>query len=921
MKTRRFASCAGSAFLAIAFSAICGAADVPADPVEKKSEIKADLLKEVKLQGVGDLTHADGFGPFFMFGRNQNPKDSRKLCSLTDGKVTGVIAGRFDIEKPFALSPTGKYFAAGRGFRFRDKIAVFDAKGKPYAELTNSAGNVDDLQFLADDRLVSISDDRVVLWDLATKKVSSSCIVPKGDSRPIISPTGKVVVSLKKNVVVCYDPDGKEIASHTIPLFTDTFGMEGAGAYHPDGKQVALFFNSFRKKAIAVVDVTKGDFKGPYEFEDDKSNVARQDRAIEWSMDGSVLLVNGRFVTDPESGKVLWKFPEARGETLKSRRLFSAHQGVYLDEGANSSFTLKTTTHDPEKIAAMIKAARSGMDVADAALPKLTETSLTNVKQADWAEAAPGWSVKLDPPAKDHKLPKAPFRMEPKANSVESVFFAPSAGRVFIDIREDTSGIRFGPNAAKSRTKTVEVYNLLTSKLANRVEIGFATRFQAASADANWMIFVDSENGERLDVLSAADGKPLVGFKPFHEDASKKITLARFISDTKLLTGNGTRLAVWNLPDAKAQVQAITKPHIAELSPNGKLIAIAQNESVRMVESTGLTSLGELTPPNLDLFAKHEIKAVVFHPDGKALAALYQAELKNGAAAMVVASWDLTTGKTGPSGAGPAPVNYYAGSPTIEFVGKENFLINGSLLFSATRNEIIWTMPHGFEVRLATVSPDGRQWYTCRGEPNSDGAVLTCADIHQTKIFEWMKIIDTAPVVLWRPGSTVKVDVQVGENQEQSQKSLETSLARTGFKVEAESPNQLTISSSERATGKTVQYRDLHAGFRDMQGEQTLNIVEAVCKARLTINGVAVWESTATFSNNAPWVVHLAKGETVESQANKGMRSSIGGFAGSVRPPRLIVQTKDGILALPGTAMFQGPGLNVFPPIVRLPKE
>lgn len=923
MTTRRFAACAGTTILAVALCAISKAADVPADPVEKKSDINADLLKEIKLQGVGDLTHADGFGPFFMFGRNQNVKDSRKLCSLTDGKVTGVIAGRFEIEKPFALAPNGKYFAAGRGFRFRDKIAVFDAKGKPYAELTNGAGAVDDLLFLADDRLVTIADDRVVFWDLPTKKVSSSCIIQKGDSRPIISPTGKVVVMLKKNVVVCYDPDGKEIASHTIPQFTDTIGMNGAGAYHPDGEHVAIYFSSFRKKAIAVVDVTKGAFKGPFDFEEDKTNTFRQDLSIQWSMDGEALLVNGRYVTDPESGKVLWKFPDGRGETLKSRRLFSAHQGVYLDEGANMSFVLKTTVHDKEKIAAMIKAARSGMDIADAALPKLTETTLANVKQAAWPEAAPAWSHKPEPAPKEQKLPKAPFRLEPKANSVESIFFAAPAGRLFVDIRADDGRPRFGPNAKSSRTRTVEIYSTTASKLVNRVEIGFPTRFHAASSDAKWIALIDSENDERLDVLSAADGKPLVGFRPFSEESAKKITFAHFITDTKLISGNGTKLVVWNLPDAKGEVQLIAKPHLAEISTNAKLLAVTQDCSVRLLDSSTLATLGELKPPDQSIYSKNEIKALVFHPDGKALAALYFGELKNGTPTMAVVSWDLATGKLGPSGVGPAPaMNHFTqtGPSTIEFVGKDHFLINGSLLFSATRNETIWTM-HNFDVRLAKYSPDGRQWYSCRGEVHSDGAVLTCADIHQTKIFEWMKIIDTAPVVLWRPGSTVKLDVQIGENQEQSQKSLETLLSRTGFKVEAESPNALTVSASEKSTGKSVQYRDLHAGFRDKEGEQTLNIVEATCKARLSINGTAVWESTSTFTNSAPWIVHLQKGETVESQSTKGMRSSIGSFAGSVRPPRLIVQTKDGLLALPGTATFQGPGLNVFPPIVRVPKD
>ena len=109
----RYSHCLGVfGLLAFMFYSAAGAADlVAADPVETKVDIDAATLKSLKLQGVGDLIAADSFGPFLMLGRNKEARDSRQLWSLAEGKSVGTIAGKFEIEKPFALSPSGKYFA------------------------------------------------------------------------------------------------------------------------------------------------------------------------------------------------------------------------------------------------------------------------------------------------------------------------------------------------------------------------------------------------------------------------------------------------------------------------------------------------------------------------------------------------------------------------------------------------------------------------------------------------------------------------------------------------------------------------------------------------------------------------------------------------------------------------------------------
>src|SRR5437588_10214239 len=65
-----------------------------------------------------EVCFADQHGPFVLAGRNSDPKDSRALFDLRDGKQVGALAGKIEhLEKPHALSPDGKLYACAGGFR------------------------------------------------------------------------------------------------------------------------------------------------------------------------------------------------------------------------------------------------------------------------------------------------------------------------------------------------------------------------------------------------------------------------------------------------------------------------------------------------------------------------------------------------------------------------------------------------------------------------------------------------------------------------------------------------------------------------------------------------------------------------------------------------------------------------------------
>lgn len=907
---------------------------VPADPIEKIADQGSGTWNgfEAKMSGDAEIIYAECYGPFALIGRNKDARESRQLYNLADQKLVGNIAGKFDIDKPMSLSPDGKYFAAWRGFFAQDKIAIFDQKGKPFTELKSPA-KVEGLQFLADGKLASFTADKVTIWDIPTKKALKSFRSPKLSPfqrfKPMLSPNGKVSLIAEKNIITYFDDGGNEIAKFTCPKVDDFFESDVIGiAYHPDGKTLAIYLNTIKKNGFCLLDVTTGEFKGPYELEQPSVTFNNDTKVIDWSPDGKAIVLRNQYVVDPESGKVIWSFPEPdKGHRFNAlpARLFGINRGIYADRSGDK-IAIKGMAHDEAKIAEIIKAARSGVKVTDALLPKLTETTLTGVKTSLIPATPVAWTAKSDPAGDASKLNKGPITLDAKADLIDRIFFTPPAvGLAFLDIRAG-GGFRphvFPGHVDKTKSKQVEVVRLSDGLRAGKVEFGFDARFRTASLDGKFIVVSDPETGERLDLLSVEKGEPLCAFRPFHQEGQpgKRVTFVRFVSDNKLLTGNGTRYAVWNIPDCKADAQVLLKPHAAALSANAKLLAAVENDAARVFDSNTLSLLGDLEMPNMN-HVKRDVTAVSFHPDGNSLLAAFQVVFKDNSNGVVIAVWDLATGKGNANTWAPGFFGFPSANSSIEFAGKEHFLLNKTQLISIKRNEVIWSLHPSHQMYHAENSPDGRLWYTARTDPFKEGASLLAVEPADPKILDWVKAIESAPNVLWKPGTTVSVSVQLPNVPANTdpQKGLEGVLTRQGMKIGAGNAT-LTVTATERATDRTIKYRDLIPNIRQGLGEQTVNVVEVVCVAQLSVNGTVVWQGNNLFSNAGGTIVNLPPNENdVAAHLTKSMWAGVASWAGSVTPPKLIVQTRDGVMTLPGMATFTGKGLEVQPPIVRIPK-
>lgn len=932
--------CSSIVSLCIIISAVASAAEVQPDPLEGKPESPAKTWTNPKFQAPGDMIPAGAFGPHFAVGRNKELKDSRNIWSVKDGKSIGMIPGKWEVDKPFALAPSGKFFVGGRGNFNADKIAVFLVQtGKPFAEFKNP-GKVDNLYFLADDRLAAVSPDAINVYDVAAKKIVGRVNLPKSGpfgNRLILSPNGRLIVLLNKNVISVYDTAGQELSAFGVPKLDNFFGGDAVNAaFHADGKTLAVTLESFGKHGYMLVDLTRGEIKGPYEIKD----VKQPDRIIEWSYDSQVLLIGGQFVVDPDSGKTLWQFPDPPAHAPRNARVMgrvmSSTYGVYFYDTGSGTADAKTIIQDVEKIAVLRKEAQGDVKTAiaasvsvdsgpaptstDSVLPKLIATSLAGVKRVDPPGKTAPWQVKVDAPTTLPKINTAPMTINQPAREIGSIIVSPTASRAFVEVQHsEHRGL-----AVHARSKSVSVFNLSDGLADKKIAIGFPGRFFGASADAKRILTTDPEVGDRLDILTVENAEVIASMKPYAQDLnSRRVMMAAFVGDTKLLTSNGARIVLWNVPTCKPLIQYLAKPHLAELSPNGKYLGVVEFDNVLMLDANNLSVAGKLPMPADPQVGRHDIRAAIFDADSSIFAVCYGVTYLDGSTGAYIATWDLTTGKLGTC-ATPRNIQFTGReSATIEFFGKDYCLVNNMHLLSMKRNEVIWTFASGFDGKHAR-SYDGRHWYTVHKELGKDETVLASADIYDSKLFDWLKTIDAAPRTLLKAGMSISIQVQVGgDKQESIQKSIEGMFTGHGFKIDGGAPNVLSVSSSEAATGMTKVFRNLDARFGGGggKGELTVNVTEAKCLAQLTIDGRQVWESTAKFNNAGSFFELYNPGETLEEHLTKGMRANVARWASSLRPPRLVVETPEGLMGLPGHGEFTGKGLELTPPFLTVGKK
>jgi hypothetical protein len=653
-------------------------------------------------------------------------------------------------------------------------------------------------------------------------------------------------------------------------------------------------------------------------------------KRLQWSPDGSAWLVNGELIADSHSGKVLWKLePPFHGNC----RIVAANQVLGLVEKREGSALSRSISGQhvvKDQLTKMSQLARSGGHAADALLPQLTEADLSAVRRIDVPLGGVALSYKPDAAEDASKLAARPALLACRGKEIQSMHFSsPAAAQVVIEL----TTLEHNPFQPPPRATAIERYDLTTGRKLSRWDLPFPARLAATAPDGKHLLLVEADPAGRLDLWNVEETTPkhVVGWRPYAKEGDEKNRRVSFTAvspGNRVLTSNAAgKLVCWSLPACKAEWMIETAPLTGlRLTPGGKYIVGLDRDIVRIFDLATGAPAGDLSPSAPFPAGRKEARALAIRSDGKELAALWAIWPEDNTGPVgALARWDLTSGRWLESGSFRSRL--FAGTGAVlSYAGNEHLLIDNTLLFDLGRKELVWTYalagPHG---KHALNPPDDRDWYATA---DFDGpATLVAAALPEAGIDPYVKLVETGEAIV-KPGKSIALRVELKGDQSERVKETVAANARkgllaAGFKPADNADVVLTLTASERDTGKSVEFREIFSGPGSKPFARTrVQLMEVDCQAELSSGGAVVWRSGKERHNmRTIGIVTLPKGENdVGRFLRTRMWDAVSGWALRDTLPRYITRTSEGVFTLPGSSSLRADGPAAQPPRVEVGK-
>lgn len=894
---------------AVALLLLLSAAATAAEPVEDWKPI-ADPPKDriewtvaPKLRAVtpphffdGGVAFADGGGPFAAAGRNGEQRGNRAaehrvVVDLRTGKTVSAILEQIDTlghTPPTALSHDGKFFAAAVGGGFGQKAAkvgLFDttaATAKLLAEMPIT-GETDALQF-GGNRLLVATKTGVDVFDVATRKSIFNVEHKRsgwGAAKTVLTPGGKYVIDATENGLRVYDVEStKLLFKMAAPEQEKGKGGNADGlAVSPDGTKVAVMTEAWNNRRLVVYDAATGKplADSPVAIK----NVFNGNR-LGWSVDGKGILLNGEAIADPDTGKVVFEFPN---NTHPVKLALTLGQGVVWEK-ANNERVLVVVGLDAKQTAAAKAAVASGGTAADAMLPPLTKPALDVAAAATAPPVGVKWAAQPDP-APPTAAGARPVRLDFPVTNLRAFFTTPGDKAVAL--------IELNPNGAEPQKTRVAKRVDLASGKTTTLDLPPTLQIEDVTADGATVLTVDYVNYRRVD-LFPLDGGKAYGFKPYESlpaDA-QKIVVNRFVGRDRIVTVNEKGLAVvWALPDFK-QVAAVELPGAKAwaLSPNKRYLAAIHAGAVRVIDLTTGGFAGDLLPT----FVAQETPMasfIAFRGDGREVLAGFQ-----NAAGPVLTRWDTTTGRVRHE----AP---YAGALTDTvkqgYLGDNYLMTNFTHVYDLDRQAVVWTLTGG---TFAWFRGDDRVWAIA-------GGFLTATKFPTDDVDRTIAEVADGPGGVLKPGTRVGLTLDVQGGMAQNFRSKISEGLKAGFRarelelVTKGADVEVAVTVTERDTGEKISFR----GFGRPGGE-SVNVLELTAEVTVSVNGEVVWAPDGAKYRTHGGFVTLAKDEDLSEHLYKQMWNGVVAWSQGGAVPRFLAKTSAGVQALPQVSLVTPNGLQ-----------
>lgn len=856
---------------------------------------------------------------FVALGNNDNDRNVREVYDIRTRKKVGRIGGFSAWRAESALSPDGKFFAISNN---QSKgIFVWDvegSKGKGTLPFPADWGATS-LNFAGTKRLVAAGPKvPLQVWSLPDGNPERTIPLPEDveDKTVTCSHGGKYAAVYRKKqneqAVQFYDLDtGELVGAAGVPLQGgNSFWTPSCHAlmFSPDGEELAgLFEESFSGKYFYVFNLKDGEVAFQYKLEDGDNPWWPEANAtpIQWFPLKNRWLLFGNLLLDRKVGKIVWKFSNDQNLAASRRILNDAMMmGVTLE---NNKPTLTSFPVEEDKIAKSASTVGAGGELVDVKLPPLTAIDRANVQTLTLDVGSPNWTAKPDPAPAGAGPLKDTLSVTATGGRMSGLLLSnQAAGQAVVYSELKGPGIlppRPTPgrnNAASEAFAHLDFYDLRTGKRGDQMDFEFATKLSAFSPSGARIASVIQPEEDRLDIWSAAEGKPIVALRPYNDEMDKnhkKIQAVALVDDEHVLTlNNQKKLVLWKLPECRA-VYEIAEAAQPGLSPNQQYLAVSTGRGYLLLDSRTGNQVGAFN-------IEGTMHAAAFDPEGGRFAASC-----TGPKGPSIVVWSMRDGSV----LSEFPIQTTA--QNMHFCDANHLLMNNETLVDVEHQLIVW------KYRLAggahsPQSPDGRHWYIA--PKGASGAELIAAKLPEPKAVEVLAGQTLKPDFLLEPGGKLTVQINLpdaGPGQTNiRQRALENITAKYqnhGTSVGVGSELVVTMDLKESNTGETQELEltkstsPFGGGFFRGTGEKiTLPLVKIDCTVTYTYQGKLLSEQKASYNNGVGWwgSVPIQEGKTPEQQLSENMWSMASGYFTNFSPPVYIFRDFDG----------QGFGLSVL---------
>lgn len=360
---------------------------------------------------------------------------------------------------------------------------------------------------------------------------------------------------------------------------------------------------------------------------------------------------------------------------------------------------------------------------------------------------------------------------------------------------------------------------------------------------------------------------------------------ARIINEKIVLQRTGKQNYIgWNVETKRQDFKVAQESFFGAfpiLSAGRRYFILPEDERVRVLDASNGQTLSTLP-------VKDRASAVAMTEDGLRLAVLERYSLR---------IWNFDN-LEGTEERYPADSIGTPFSTKLAWVGPDRLMTDnghGSLvLYSLKRRMSIWHYELDHESRPehgATRSHEivaGHLVYAASVRNGGEsGLAVGAVELPGPKVNETDAAIDPDSLLILKPGSVVKLEVNCGEYTAQVQEALDAEIKKNGWTTNDAATAVITATMSQ-AEQQTITYRT--GGFGQPVSEQTVTVTPFVSSLVLKMADKEIWSSGTR--TGAPGIISAKEGQSLQEEVDRWQKPNPGFFATVDIPDKIMDPAK-----------------------------